>query len=550
MYRIPTTNEGALGGDREAAPTAGTPQGRLGNRRVSQAPRLPGTHLLEVYERGSGVAPAEVQRDITTRLVTEVPASRRFSGATALSRPGPGQGNPTRSSPAGDVREQSGTLSEPVPRPSYRTKWNAFVRWCKDKNVQHWPANPETVAGYLRENAPRISYKSLTAMNAAISATHRDARREDPGAENLVRTTLRELRRVTRRSWVIKERISKVSLNAEQIEAIRTMALQPRVRGCGEKSLALARNRAQVDLALCSLILEGGLSFEQAAALEWRDLGVDDKFRVTLTIRTKSDKPPKVIAISDRAYDDLVALAPDACEPDEKILSICAQQMANRTRTMLRTAGIRRSESLRTEQAESAGVRLLSETLDRNMFEALRATAPVPRLYGLCDGGLQWESHAAAQKRARVDIALLWVVQAAKLTISQAAALKWGDVEKRSEDETRLTVRSGADPEGSADVRVLTGEAVRDLEALRGDAQPEDSVFGIVKGSLYRRVREALRAARSGGPLGTAPIYSATPWPPPGATPWPNYGAMPGPSTSAMPRPPPTTTAGPPRSPA
>ena len=550
MYRIPTTNEGALGGDREAAPTAGTPQGRLGNRGVSQAPRLPGPHLLEVYEGGSGVAPAEVQRDITTRLVTEVPASRRFSGATALPRPGPGQGDSTQPLPAGDVREQSGTLSEPVPRPSYRGRWNAFVHWCEDKNVQHWPANPETVAGYLRESAPRISYQSLAVMNAAISATHRDARRENPCATNLVRTTLREMRRETRRSWTFNERISEVSLNAEQIEAVRTMALQPRARGGGKESLEMASNRAQVDLALCSLSLEGGLSVEQAAALEWRDLGVDDTFRVTLTIRTKSDKPSKVIAISDRAYDDLVALAPDACEPNEKIFSIGPRQLTNRTRMMLRAAEIGGSEVLRTEQAESAGARLLSEKLDRNMFEAIRATALAPRPNGLRDGVLGWESHEAAQKRGRVDTALLWVLQAAKFTIPQAAALKWGDVEKRSQDELRLTVRSGADPEGSADVRVLTGEAVRDLEALRGDAQPEDSVFGLVKYSLYRRVREALQAARSRGPLGTAPIHSATPGPPPGATPWPNYGAMPGPSTSAMPSPPPTTTAGPPRRPA
>ena len=192
------------------------------------------------------------------------------------------------------------------------------------------------------------------------------------------------------------------------------------------------------------LILEGGLSFEQAAALEWRDL----EWTTSSELRSQSGQsrtsPPRSSQSPTERMTIWWRFAPDACEPDEKILSICAQQMANRTRTMLRIAGIRRSESLRTEQAESAGVRLLSETLDRNMFEALRATAPVPRLYGLCDGGLQWESHAAAQKRGRADIALLWVVQAAKLTISQAAALKWGDVEKRSEDETRLTVRSGA----------------------------------------------------------------------------------------------------------
>ena len=86
------------------------------------------------------------------------------------------------------------------------------------------------------------------------------------------------------------------------------------------------------------------------------------------------------------------------------------------------------------------------------------------------------------------------VSQAPQTPRPQAAALKWADVENRGENQMGLTVRSATGHEGSAGVRVISGEAVGYLEEIRGDAPPENSVFGIGRNSIYRRVKNAMRA--------------------------------------------------------
>ena len=357
MDRIPTTTNGSLGGDRETAQIAGTPQGRLGERRVSQAPQSARPRLLEVYEPGSGGAPAEVQTDIPTRTVTEAPASKRLSGATAMPQPGPGQDDPIQPSPAGDVRGQPGTLSGPDPKPSYRTRWNAFVRWCKRNNVQHCPAIPDTVASYLKACAPRNGFKALRTIRAAISSSHCAAGCEDPCTTNLVRTTFKELGRASGAFGARKKTVTRVPLKPAQIEAIRAVAFERRPVGQRMESLQETRRRGRVDVALCSAILETGLQYQYAAALEWRDVGVDEKLGTILTIRAQSGGPDAVIAISERAYGDLMALAPRAFEQNERIFQIGVAQIGNRIRAMKRVASsnsrIAGSESFWNQQAET-----------------------------------------------------------------------------------------------------------------------------------------------------------------------------------------------------
>ena len=65
----------------------------------------------------------------------------------------------------------------------------------------------------------------------------------------------------------------------------------------------------RVDRALCSVVLEAGLSCKQAAALEWQDLGRGAGASPTLTIRTESSEAGEVIGISATARDDLEAIA-------------------------------------------------------------------------------------------------------------------------------------------------------------------------------------------------------------------------------------------------
>ena len=153
------------------------------------------------------------------------------------------------------------------------------------------------------------------------------------------------------------------------------------------------------------------------------------------------------------------------------------------------------------------------KSLNPATLELIRKTATMPRrtAHG-------WESVAGALKRGLVDIALCSVMYAARLTVVQAVALKWRDVEIPGEDEAKLTVKSGTDVHGSADILKITGPAVRDLKAARRDARPDDRVFGLIAPrSVYRHIREVVKHAglvaggepSTAGPCQTAP---AVPW--------------------------------------
>ena len=164
------------------------------------------------------------------------------------------------------------------------------------------------------------------------------------------------------------------------------------------------------------------------------------------------------------------------------------------------------------------------KSLNPATLEAIRFTATMPRL-----SARGRESDALAVKRGPVDIALCSVVYAAQLSVFQAAALKWRDVEVHGEDEATLTVKSGTDDHGSAECREIAGQAVRDLEAIRGDARPEDSVFGLTfPKSVYRRISEAMKHAGlvAGGEPSTASPSQTAPadlWDAPTADPWQTF---------------------------
>ena len=84
---------------------------------------------------------------------------------------------------------------------------------------------------------------------------------------------------------------------------------------------------------------------------------MDEKLGMILTIRAQSGGPGEVIAISERAYRDLMALAPRAFEQNERIFQIGVAQIGNRIRAMKRVASsnsrIAGSESLWNKQADT-----------------------------------------------------------------------------------------------------------------------------------------------------------------------------------------------------
>ena len=89
-------------------------------------------------------------------------------------------------------------------------------------------------------------------------------------------------------------------------------------------------------------------------------------------------------------------------------------------------------------------------------WAAVRATATRPRVLG--QGRM--ESAVRAERRGLVDVALLAVMRDAPLRRSEAAALRWGDVEFHADGSARVHVRrSKADQEHAGAVLYLGAAA-------------------------------------------------------------------------------------------
>ena len=146
---------------------------------------------------------------------------------------------------------------------------------------------------------------------------------------------------------------------------------------------------------------------------------------------------------------------------------------------------------------ERAAPQRQARALDLAALAAIRATACAPRT-GRQSG--RTESGERARGRGLADSALCAVLFYAGLRRSEAAALKWGDVEASADGSGLLWVRrSKTDPEAGGDVRYLPREALRALGAIRPEeAGAGDRVFGLGARQVGRRVAAAARAAGLG----------------------------------------------------
>ena len=106
------------------------------------------------------------------------------------------------------------------------------------------------------------------------------------------------------------------------------------------------------------------------------------------------------------------------------------------------------------------------------------------------------ESPKTARRRAAVDLALIRVMRDGLLRRSEAAALKWGDIEPVEDGSGRLTLhRSKTDQEGEGVTLYLSPAAMDALKAIRHDAVEDTPVFGLSASQIARRIQAAAEAA-------------------------------------------------------
>ena len=146
--------------------------------------------------------------------------------------------------------------------------------------------------------------------------------------------------------------------------------------------------------------------------------------------------------------------------------------------------------------------------LDSEALAAIRATACRPRQ----GPSGRTESAVSARRRGLVDVALCAVMADGGLRRSEAAALRWEDIERVGDGSGRLTIkRSKTDVEGEGAVVAITARAMADLGAIRGNADAGALVFNLCASQIHRRIRDAAKSAGLGdgfsghsGRVGTA----------------------------------------------
>ena len=130
---------------------------------------------------------------------------------------------------------------------------------------------------------------------------------------------------------------------------------------------------------------------------------------------------------------------------------------------------------------------------------AVRATAARARGHQGQHQG-RCETSRKAQRRGRVDVALMSVLRDGLLRRSEAAGLRWGDVEFQEDGAVLLQVRrSKTNPEAEGVVLYVGQEAAQTMQALLPEGaaavDPESTVFGLSASQIGRRVKAAALAA-------------------------------------------------------
>lgn len=226
-------------------------------------------------------------------------------------------------------------------RYAYLSHWKAFEDWAANGNYAATPATPEIVAAHLAHLAETVSASTLRVRRAAIGAAHRAAGFPDPTASELVKRTLGGL---VRRIGRVQQQAA--ALKAEALDRIRSTACLQRSGGRVRKrreSVETSCRRGLVDIAICSVMRDGLLRREEAAALTWGDIAEADDGTGRLSVRrSKNDQQGNgtVLFLSEQAMRDLAFIKPLKAAPSDKVFRLSGSQISRRIDAAARAAGL------------------------------------------------------------------------------------------------------------------------------------------------------------------------------------------------------------------
>ena len=128
--------------------------------------------------------------------------------------------------------------------------------------------------------------------------------------------------------------------------------------------------------------------------------------------------------------------------------------------------------------------------LDLECYLAIRKTAHKPR-WGR---GGRLERVASARRRGASDVAMIGLMRDARLRVSEAAELTWGDVERVRVGSGRVRVL-GAEEAG---YREVSADTMKRLWPIRRGAGDDEPVLGMRPNQIATRIGAAARQAGLG----------------------------------------------------
>lgn len=141
-----------------------------------------------------------------------------------------------------------------------------------------------------------------------------------------------------------------------------------------------------------------------------------------------------------------------------------------------------------------------TKPLTKADMDQIVATALNPRETSGCAPRL--ESTEDAERRGKVDIALTSLMRDALLSRSEAAVLRWGDVEWLKDNTGTIFVggrkNDRGDPWKRPSISEETVSALRALLPVAALVKAEDRIFGLSDCQIGRRVRQAALTAGLG----------------------------------------------------
>ena len=125
--------------------------------------------------------------------------------------------------------------------------------------------------------------------------------------------------------------------------------------------------------------------------------------------------------------------------------------------------------------------------LDLDCYQAIRKTAYEPR----SGRGGQMERVSNAHRRGALDVAMIGLMRDARLRVSEAAALTWGDLERVPGGSGRVRV-------GDNGYRVVSADTMKLLSSVRRGAGDDARLLGMRPNQIAIRIGAAARQAGLG----------------------------------------------------